>query len=85
MKQSLKQYIADLTETTAVKERMESELQIAHDIQMGILPKIFPPFPDIPEFDLYATLEPAREVGGGTGSGGGSLRLLFLRRRPSLF
>ena len=64
MKQSLKQYIADLTETTAVKERIESELQIAHDIQMGILPKIFPPFPEIPEFDLYATLEPAREVGG---------------------
>jgi len=64
MKQSLKQYIADLTETTALKERMESELQIAHDIQMGILPKIFPPFPEMPEFDLYATIEPAREVGG---------------------
>jgi len=43
---------------------MESELQIAHDIQMGILPKIFPPFPEMPEFDLYATIEPAREVGG---------------------
>ncbi|RZB30436.1 MAG: phosphoserine phosphatase RsbU/P [Desulfobacteraceae bacterium Eth-SRB1] len=64
MKQSLKQYIADLTETTAAKERIESELQIAHDIQMGILPKIFPPFPEMPEFDLYATIEPAREVGG---------------------
>jgi len=64
MKTSLKQYISDLTETTAVKERIESELQIAHDIQMGILPKIFPPFPEMPEFDLYATIEPAREVGG---------------------
>lgn len=64
MKTSLKQYIADLTETTAIKERIESELQIAHDIQMGILPKIFPPFPEMPEFDLYATIEPAREVGG---------------------
>ncbi|MBN2568428.1 MAG: SpoIIE family protein phosphatase, partial [Deltaproteobacteria bacterium] len=64
MKTSLKQYIADLTEATAAKERIESELQIAHDIQMGILPKIFPAFPDMPEFDLYATLEPAREVGG---------------------
>ena len=61
MKQSLKQYIADLTETTAVKERIESELQIAHDIQMGILPKTFP---EMPEFDLHAALEPAREVGG---------------------
>ena len=64
MKTSLKQYIVDLTETTALKERMESELQIAHDIQMGILPKIFPAFPEMPEFDLFATLEPAREVGG---------------------
>jgi len=64
MKKSLKQYIADLTETTAIKERIESELQIAHDIQMGFLPKIFPPFPEVPEFDLYAILDPAREVGG---------------------
>ncbi len=44
MKSSLKQYIKELTETTAAKERIESELKIAHDIQMGILPKIFPPF-----------------------------------------
>jgi len=64
MTKSLKQYIAELTETTAAKERIESELQIAHDIQMGILQKIFPAFPDMPEFDLYATLEPAKEVGG---------------------
>ena len=66
MKGSLKQYIADLTETTAAKERIESELQIAHDIQMGILPKIFPPFPEMSEFDLHAALEPAKEVGGDT-------------------
>jgi len=64
MTKSLKQYIADLTETTAAKERIESELQIAHDIQMGLLPKIFPAFPERPEFDLHATLVPAREVGG---------------------
>ncbi len=64
MMSSLKQYIMDLTETTAAKERIESELKIAHDIQMGILPKTFPPFPDRPEFDIYATLEPAKEVGG---------------------
>lgn len=64
MKTSLKQYIHDLTETTAAKERIEHELKIAHDIQMGILPKIFPPFPEKSEFDLYATLEPAKEVGG---------------------
>jgi len=64
MKDSLKQYIKDLTETTAAKERIESELKIAHDIQMGILPKVFPPFPDRKEFDIYAFMEPAKEVGG---------------------
>ncbi|HEX3037304.1 MAG TPA: SpoIIE family protein phosphatase [Thermodesulfobacteriota bacterium] len=64
MKHELKQYIRNLKETTAAKERIESELKIAHDIQMGILPKIFPPFPDRPEFDIYATIEPAKEVGG---------------------
>jgi sigma-B regulation protein RsbU (phosphoserine phosphatase) len=64
MGESLKKYIRDLTETTAAKERLESELSIAHDIQMSILPKIFPAFPDRREFDIYALIEPAREVGG---------------------
>ncbi len=61
---SLKEYIKDLTDTTAAKERIESELSIARDIQMGILPKIFPPFPLRSEFDISAIMEPAREVGG---------------------
>ena len=64
MKDSLKEYIQQLTETTASKERIESELKIAHDIQMSILPKIFPPFPEREEFNIYAVIEPAREVGG---------------------
>ncbi|WP_147819169.1 SpoIIE family protein phosphatase [Salidesulfovibrio onnuriiensis] len=64
MKYSLKEYIENLTTTTAVKERIESELRIAHDIQMGLLPKLFPAFPERSEFDIYATIEPAREVGG---------------------
>jgi phosphoserine phosphatase RsbU/P len=64
METSLKQYIVDLRETTAAKERIESELSIARDIQMSILPKLFPAFPDRPEFDVYATVKPAREVGG---------------------
>ncbi len=64
MGESLKRYIRDLTETTAAKERIESELSIAHDIQMSLLPKIFPAFPDRKEFDIYAVIEPAREVGG---------------------
>jgi len=64
MRESLKDYIQRLTETTASKERIESELMIAHDIQMSLLPKLFPPFPDRDEFDIYAMIHPAREVGG---------------------
>ena len=61
---SLKTIMKELEETTAAKERIESELKVAHDIQMGILPKIFPPFPERQEIEIYATLEPAKEVGG---------------------
>ena len=64
MKSSLKEYIRKLTETTAVKERIESELSIAREIQVGILPRIFPAFPNRKEFDIYAMMEPAKEVGG---------------------
>ena len=64
MRAELRKNVKELMETTAAKERIESELQIAHDIQMGILPKEFPPFPDRHEFEIYATLEPAKEVGG---------------------
>lgn len=60
----LKQYIANLRETTAAKERIESELNIARSIQESFLHKLFPAFPERREFDLYATLEPAKEVGG---------------------
>ncbi len=64
MQVALKKYIRDLSETIASKERIESELKIAHEIQMGILPKVFPPFPEREEFDLWAVMKPAREVGG---------------------
>jgi len=53
-----------LRDTLTAKERIESELRIAHDIQMEIIPRTFPPFPDRSEFDIYAVLEPAKEVGG---------------------
>ncbi|MFH1740315.1 MAG: cache domain-containing protein [bacterium] len=56
--------IRRLAETTASKERIESELRIARDIQMGILPRLFPAFPERSEFDVYAIIDPAREVGG---------------------
>ena len=64
MRESINSYISNLTETTAAKERIESELRIAHDIQMGILPKLFPAFPERKEFDIHASIEPAKEVGG---------------------
>lgn len=64
MKIALKEYISNLADTTAAKERIESELKIARNIQMSFLPKKFPPFPEKTEFDIFAALEPAREVGG---------------------
>jgi sigma-B regulation protein RsbU (phosphoserine phosphatase) len=64
MRLALKDYIANLTETTRAKERIESELKIARAIQMNFLPKRFPPFPEQSAFDLFAALEPAKEVGG---------------------
>lgn len=57
-------YIEDLKKTTADKEKIESELRIANEIQMGMVPKLFPPFPDRKDLDIYALLEPAKEVGG---------------------
>jgi serine phosphatase RsbU (regulator of sigma subunit)/CHASE2 domain-containing sensor protein len=45
-------------------KRLESELRLGHDIQMSFLRKVFPAFPDRSDFSLYATIEPAREVGG---------------------
>lgn len=46
------------------KEKMEGELRIAHGIQMAMLPNIFPPFPERNDIDMYAFLDPAKEVGG---------------------
>lgn len=46
------------------KERMESELKIGRGIQMSMIPKIFPPFPERKDIDMYASIVPAKEVGG---------------------
>jgi len=51
-------------ETQRTKELIESELSVAREIQMSIVPKIFPAFPERSEFDIFAMIEPAREVGG---------------------
>lgn len=64
MQYSLSTYITELKQTTAAKERIESELAIAREIQMGMIPKSFPPFPERVDVDLHAILEPAKEVGG---------------------
>ena len=61
---SLDQYIKDLTTVTAEKERIGAELDVAKHIQSSMLPCIFPPYPDRKEFDIYATMQPAKEVGG---------------------
>lgn len=53
-----------LKQTIGAKERIESELRIAHDLQMDLVPSHFPAFPERSEIDIYAQLEPAREVGG---------------------
>lgn len=64
MQEELRKNVRQLVETTAAKERFQSELNMARDIQMSMVPKKFPPFPEIKEFDLFAMLDPAREVGG---------------------
>ena len=64
MTYDLKHYINDLTAATKAKESVESELRIARQIQESLLPRIFPPFPDTEEFDLYAKNIPAKEVAG---------------------
>ncbi len=64
MVEDLNRYVEELTATTAAKERIESELDLANQIQQSILPRIYPPFPERAEFDLAAINIPARMVGG---------------------
>ncbi len=64
MAASLRRHIQDLTTVTAEKERIGAELDIARHIQSSMLPCIFPPFPDRKEFDIFASMTPAKEVGG---------------------
>lgn len=64
MQKDLLEHIEHLKQTTAEKEKIESELSIAKQIQLSIIPKIFPPFPDRKELNLFAVLESAKAVGG---------------------
>ncbi len=57
-------YMDQVRNVTAEKERIGTELRMANQIQESVLPNIFPAFPDREEFDIYATMDPAKEVGG---------------------
>ncbi len=64
MEKDIVSYIDDIQRITAEKERIGAELQVATKIQADMLPSVYPPFPDRKEFDIYATMTPAKEVGG---------------------
>jgi sigma-B regulation protein RsbU (phosphoserine phosphatase) len=64
MEQDLATHIENLKRITAEKERIGAELNVATQIQADMLPRIFPAFPERKEFDLYASMDPAKEVGG---------------------
>ncbi len=64
MAENLQNQMNELTAVTAEKERIGAELGVATQIQASMLPCIFPAFPEHDEFDIFATMEPAKEVGG---------------------
>ncbi len=64
MTDELKKYMADLTKMTSERERISTELDVAKGIQAGMLPNVFPPFPERKEFDIFASMTPAKYVAG---------------------
>jgi len=64
MQDNLKSFIHSFRKVITDNERMGSELNVATQIQADMLPRIFPPFPDKKEVEIYATMTPAKEVGG---------------------
>ena len=64
LEEELDRYITEETKNASEKERLATELKVATQIQADMLPSIFPAYPDQLEFDLYASMTPAREVGG---------------------
>lgn len=64
MQLSLAQYVDDLRSATAQKAAMENEMKVAHDIQMSMLPKTFPPYPERSDLDIFGSVTPAKGVGG---------------------
>ena len=64
MEADMVNYIENLTAATAAREKISAELAIGAMIQKDSLPDVFPAFPDRNEFDIYASMDPARDVGG---------------------
>jgi sigma-B regulation protein RsbU (phosphoserine phosphatase) len=64
MEEQIQRNVENLTRVTAEKERISTELSLATRIQTAMLPHDFPPFPDRREFDIFASMDPAKEVGG---------------------
>ncbi|MBQ1547198.1 MAG: PP2C family protein-serine/threonine phosphatase [Lachnospiraceae bacterium] len=64
MEQDMLNYVTDIQKITAEKERIGAELNVATKIQADMLPRIFPAFPERDDVDLYASMSPAKEVGG---------------------
>jgi len=64
MEADMLKYVDNITAITAEKERIGAELNVATQIQADMLPSIFPAFPERKEIDIYATMDPAKEVGG---------------------
>ncbi|MBQ1376821.1 MAG: PP2C family protein-serine/threonine phosphatase, partial [Lachnospiraceae bacterium] len=64
MEERIHHYVEDLKVITAERERISTELSLAARIQNNMLPTIFPAFPERTEFDIYASMTPAKEVGG---------------------
>ena len=64
MQSSLSRYVSELKRTTSMKASMESELKVANDIQMSMIPKTFPPYPERDDIEISGQLTPAKAVGG---------------------
>ena len=64
MERDLNDYEENLKSITAEKERINTELALATRIQADMLPSIFPPYPERTDMDIYALMDPAKEVGG---------------------
>ena len=64
METDMVSYIENITKFTSEREKIAAELSLAHDIQMNSIPNNFPAFPDRKDFDIYGSMDPAKDVGG---------------------